>query len=51
MKKTSVLFGASLAGIAVCFIMTIFTGVQEYRQKEEVKREAATTPVAVPAFQ
>lgn len=42
-KKLTILFGASTVGIVICLIMTIVTGVHEYKEKN------TPTPITLPA--
>jgi hypothetical protein len=42
MKKLTALFGLGIAGVAVCLVMTIVTGVQQNREKN------SSTPITIP---
>ena len=46
MKKdpVSILFGLGVAGVAVCFVMTIVTAVQEHRAKSQPQPVTIPTP-------
>lgn len=47
MKILTVLFGIGLAGVAVCLVMTVVTGVSEYREKNTPVPLTLPTP-AIP---
>lgn len=47
-KTVTVLFGIGLAGIVLCFMMTVLTAIQQHHQKT-VAPESSSHAVAVPA--
>ncbi len=46
MKNLTALFGFGVAGVVVCFVMTVVVAVQEHR----IKSLPAPEPIAVPAI-
>jgi hypothetical protein len=49
MKILTGVFGASIVGIALCLVMTVYTGVREYQEQHKpVAPHYIPTPAAAP---
>jgi hypothetical protein len=43
-KKLTVIFGTCVAGIVVCFGMSVYTAIQESHQKKVVETQVVPVP-------
>lgn len=48
-KNLTILFGAGVAGIVVCLVMTIIVAVQGHQRKQTPQPLSIPTPAMVPA--
>jgi hypothetical protein len=49
MKILKPIFGAAVAGVLVCLVMTIYTGVKEYQARKEPVKISIPLPAENPA--